>query len=74
MIWLISAILISSLLNLLFSFIIFRAIVVTNEKIEEDVVYKKKLLDKVENVDDIPEVKKQQGIIIETLKRIVELL
>lgn len=61
-------------MNLLFSFIIFRAIVVTNEKIEEDVVYKKKLLDKVENVDDIPEVKKQQGIIIETLKRIVELL
>jgi hypothetical protein len=74
MIWLVSVCIFLSLLNLILLGIVFKAIIVTNEKIEEDLVYKKQILDKLENVNVMGGIFSQQSIIIETLQKIVTLL
>lgn len=74
MVWLVSAILGLSLLNLAFLGVLFRALVVTNIKIEDDLVYKKQINDKLNVINDITEVNKKQSIIIELLNKIVTLL
>lgn len=53
MVWLVSAILGLSLLNLAFLGVLFRALVVTNIKIEDDLVYKKQINDKLNVINDI---------------------
>lgn len=63
------------LLNLVGLIILFRAIVVTNVKIEEEQVYKKEIRESLDGLDEASStIKSQQTIIIDTLKRVVDLL
>jgi len=75
MIWLLSVLVGTSLLNLIGLGVLFRSIYVTNEKLEEQAIYKKSIKTSLEGLDGHSEtIKSQQSIIIETLKRIVDLL
>jgi hypothetical protein len=75
MIALISVCVLLCLLNLVGLAILFKSIYVTNVKIEEDIVYKKSIKESLDDIGSSQEViKSHQSIIIDTLKRIVDLL
>lgn len=75
MIWLLSVLIATSLLELVALGVLFRSIYVTNVKLEEQAIYKKSIKTSLEELDGSSEtIKSQQTIIIDTLKRIVDLL